>query len=307
MKIITLTVNPALDKSAKIDGLFPEQKLSCHSIMFQAGGGGINISRILNRLDEPSNCMFTSGGDNGKHLEKLLLEEKIKTFPIVVSNATRENFSVVDTNTNQQYRFGMPGANLADSEIEQIVSKVVEMVEEQDLLVLSGSLQPNMPSDFYVQLMKLVRKKKVRIVLDTSGSALKEAVNYGVSLVKPNQKELAQLAGKDFLSNKEQEDFAMHLVHSHSVEFVVVSMGARGAFMASKEGIVYQPSPSIPVKSTIGAGDSMVAGLIYGIKHNLSPKEMLKYGVACGSATTMSEGTGLGSRAAIEKTLHLLS
>jgi 6-phosphofructokinase 2 len=306
MKIITLTVNPALDKSAKVDGLIPEQKLTCHSISYQAGGGGINISRILSRLGEDSDCIFTSGGDHGKHLEALLLKENIQTAPIQVSSSTRENFSVVDTTTNQQYRFGMQGNTLTDSELKEIVGKIVREVKENDILALSGSLSPQMPPDFYVQLINLVKEKKVKVVLDTSGSALKQAIEYSVSLVKPNQRELALLAGKDFLTNKEQEDFAMDLVTTKPVEYVVVSMGARGAFMASKEGIVHQQSPSIPVRSTIGAGDSMVAGLIYGMKHGFSPKKMLRYGVACGSATTMSEGTNLASINNIQKTLELL-
>ena len=306
MNIITLTVNPALDKSAKVDGLISEQKLSCHSIAYQAGGGGINISRILSRLGEDSDCIFTSGGDNGKHLESLLLKERIHISPVHVSHSTRENFSVVDTTTNQQYRFGMPGNTITDIELKNITSQVINTIEENDILALSGSLSPQMPPDFYVQLINLAKDKKAKIVLDTSGSALKQAIEYDICLVKPNQKELALLAGKDFLTNKEQEDFAMHLVTTKPVRFVAVSMGARGAFMASKEGVVYQQSPSIPVRSTIGAGDSMVAGLIYGIRNDFTVEKMLRYGVACGSATTMSEGTNLAAINNIQRTLELL-
>ena len=306
MNIVTVTINPALDKSAKVDGLIPEQKLSCHSIHYQAGGGGINISRILTRLGTDSSCIFSSGGDNGKQLERLLIKENIRISPIQISNVTRENFSVVDTNTNQQYRFGMSGETLSETELETITDNIINSVDEGDVLALSGSLPPKTPSDYYVQLIKLLEKKKVKVVLDTSGPALKEAIKYPVCLVKPNQKELAILAGKDFLTNKEQEEFAMSLIQSNGIEYVAVSMGARGAFMASKEGVVYQQSPSIPVRSTIGAGDSMVAGLIYGIKNNFPPEKMLLYGVACGSATTMSEGTNLASIETIQHTLKLL-
>jgi 6-phosphofructokinase 2 len=306
-KIVTLTVNPALDKSAKVDGLIPEQKLTCHSIDHQPGGGGINISRILKRLGESSVCFFTSGGENGKRIESLLHEESINTYAFQVQNSTRENFSVVDTATNFQYRFGMPGKAISDNELKTITTKIVDTLQEGDILALSGSLTTNMPSDFYVNLIKLLKSKHVKIVLDTSGPALKQAIEHQVCLVKPNLRELAYLAGKDFLTNKEQEDFAMQLVKAKKVEYVVVSMGPKGAFMASEEGIVYQQTPAVPVKSTVGAGDSMVAGLIYGMRHNFEAKKMLQYGVACGSATTMSEGTNLASIENIQKTLELLS
>ena len=306
MNIVTLTVNPALDKSAKVDGLIPEQKLSCHSIDLKAGGGGINVSRVLHRLGLPSQCMFTSGGDNGKRLETLLRNEHISTLPIAVATSTRENLSVVDTNTNQQYRFGMPGGILSDSELQDITNVLIKKVQNRDIVVLSGSLNPKMPVDFYAQLIKQLKHKTVKVVVDTSESALKEAIQHPLCLIKPNQRELALLAGKDFLTNKEQEEVAMHLVKDRQIEFVAVSMGAKGAFIASNNGIEYQRSPSIPVRSTVGAGDSMVAGLIYGMQQGFSSKEMLKYGVACGSATTMSEGTNLASVEAIQHTLKLL-
>ncbi len=307
MNIITLTVNPALDKSAKVDGLIAEQKLKCHSIEFQAGGGGINISRVLTRLKIESDCVFTSGGDNGKYLEKMLLQEKVKISPLPVEEWTRENLSIVDTQTAKQYRFGMPGKPVSKSEIDLITNTILKKIGKNDILALSGSLTPNMPLDYYAHIIKLVADKKVKVILDTSGPALVHTLKQPLFLIKPNQKELAILAKKDFLSTKEQETFAMELVNSNRVKYVVVSMGPRGAFIASKEGIFYQSTPSIPVKSTIGAGDSMVAGLIYGIRHEYSQQRMLKFGVACGVATTMSEGTNLGSPDKIQHVMELLN
>jgi 6-phosphofructokinase 2 len=115
MKVITLTLNPALDKSAKVDGIVPEQKLKCHSIQYQPGGGGINVSRVLNRLSVPSNCIFPFGGDCGQHLNELLLHENIKPQSIPIKAWTRENLAVVDTKTGMQYRFGMPGNTLLNT------------------------------------------------------------------------------------------------------------------------------------------------------------------------------------------------
>ncbi|SNR35165.1 1-phosphofructokinase family hexose kinase [Lutibacter flavus] len=306
MNIITLTVNPALDKSAKIDGLVAEQKLKCHSIKYQAGGGGINISRILTRLNIDSDCVFTSGGDYGNYLEKLLLEEKVHITAIATEENTRENFSIIDTKTNLQYRFGMPGSKISTSELDLIIAEINKKVKEHDILALSGSLGEGMPVDFYSKIIKSLDNKRVKIILDTSGPALVNGLEQPVYLIKPNQKELALLAGKEVLTDKEQEEFAMQLVTSGSVKYVAVSLGAKGAFLASKEGVIYQSIPTVEVKSTIGAGDSMVAGLIFGIKQGYAADKMLKYGVACGMATTMSESTNLASASAIKSVLQSL-
>lgn len=306
MKIITLTVNPALDKSAKVDGLIPTQKLKCHSIQYQPGGGGINISRMLKRLGAETLCIFASGGDTGKYLSELLTKETVKPEIIPVKAWTRENLSVVDTQSNLQYRFGMPGNELSKTELGAIMDLLLKKVNSEDMLVLSGSLAENMPTDYYAQLIKLFADKNVKIMIDTSGPALKEALKENVFLMKPNQRELAQLAGKEFLYTAEQEAIAIDLVNAKKAQYVVVSLGARGAFIACKEGVFYKSTPSVKVKSTIGAGDSMVAGLIYGIQNNFPPEKILKWGVACGVATTMSEGTALGSKENIDKVLKLM-
>ncbi|WP_100614397.1 1-phosphofructokinase family hexose kinase [Confluentibacter citreus] len=307
MNIITLTINPALDKSAKVDGLVPDQKLQCHSIGYQPGGGGINVSRVLNRLNEQTRCIFTSGGDTGKNLNELLLKEGINPETMSVKAWTRENLSIVDTKTNFQYRFGMPSHGLQDVELVELKSVLDKCLSNGDMLVLSGSLPPNVATDYYATLIQYVSNKNIRIVIDTSGPALAEALKEKVFLVKPNQKELAQWAGKEFLSSMEQEAFALDRVKSGNATYVVVSLGARGAFMASKDGIVYQSTPSVSVKSTIGAGDSMVAGLIYGIKNDFLVKDILKWGVVCGVATTMNEGTNLASKSHIDNVLKMMN
>jgi len=306
MDITTLTLNPALDKSAQVDQFVPEQKLKCHSIQYQAGGGGVNISRVLHTLQVKNKCIFTSGGDTGLYLKKLLVKENIDLKTIAVNSWTRENLSIVDTKTELQYRFGMPGNDLNTSDIELIKTELTNEVKDNSILVLSGSLSEKTPSNLYATLLKMLAGKNVKVVIDTSGQALIETLKENVYLVKPNQRELAQLAGKEFLSKNEQEDFAMELINSKKAKLVVVSMGARGAFLASSEGIFYKSAPSVKVKSTVGAGDSMVAGMVYAIQQGLSSEEILKWGVVCGVATTMTEGTNLASQENINKVLELI-
>lgn len=306
MKIVTLTLNPALDKSVKADGIVPDHKLKCHSINYQPGGGGINITRVLNRLGVTSSCVFPYGGNSGMSLNELLNKENIKPQSISIKAWTRENLSVIDTHAGLQYRFGMPGNILSNSELIEIEAALEKLLDENDVFVLSGSIAEEMPIDYYAKLIRRLAGKNVKVVLDTSGLALKEAFKEGIYLIKPNQRELAQLAGKDFLSSVEQEKFALEIIKSQKVRYVVVSLGGRGAFVASNDGITYQSTPSVLVKSTIGAGDSMVAGLIYAIQNNCSAELMLKWGVACGVAATMSEGTGLANKENIDKVFAML-
>jgi 6-phosphofructokinase 2 len=307
MNITTVTVNPALDKSAKVDGMIPSQKLRCHSIQYRPGGGGVNISRFLKRLELNTNCIVPLGGDTGKYFKELLLEENIEPINLEVTAWTRENLAIVDTQTQLQYRFGMPGNTFSIEELEKIKTVIKNTLNENDLLVLSGSLNKSMPADYYNHIIQSISGKNIKVIIDTSDKPLFEALKEQVFLIKPNQKELAQLAGKSFLSTKEQEAFTMEFIHSERAVFVVVSLGARGAMLASKEGVIYQTTPSIVVKSTIGAGDSMVAGLIYALQKGFTPKEMLKWGVACGAATTMSEGTNLASVDNIKYVMDLLN
>jgi len=151
--IITLTLNPALDKSAKVEGLVPSQKLKCHSLVYQPGGGGINVSRMLNRLEEETYCIFTSGGDTGKNLQELLLKEGINPQSVAVKSWTRENLSIVDTQTNLQYRFGMPSNGLQNEELTEIKATLDKCLKNNDILVLSGSLPEKVPTDYYAELI----------------------------------------------------------------------------------------------------------------------------------------------------------
>jgi len=303
MKVVTLTINPALDKSAKVAEMTPFDKLDCVDITYHPGGGGINISRVLNRLAIESHCLFPYGGKTGEHLIALLQEEYIAVFSTPISIWTRENFAVFDTKTNLQFRFGMPTESFSESEMENVERLINEQVTDNDIFVVSGSLPKGLPNEYY---SKNLTAKGVKVIVDTSGPVFSEVLKNELFLIKPNQKELARLAGKDSLTKEEREAFAMQLVTSNVSKYVVVSLGKEGAFMAHKNGIEYVAAPGILVKSTIGAGDSMVAGLIYAIVKNESPKNMLRWGVACGVAATLSEGSDLAHKVAINEILKLV-
>lgn len=290
-KIVTLTVNPAVDKSTKFEGLVAEQKIRCENPVFDAGGGGINVSKAISRLGGSSLAVFTSGGATGEVLETLVSKENIEILPIKTQEWTRENFIAVDTLTNSQYRFGMPGQNISQVEIENILQTIETLKPE--ILVASGSLLPNIGDDFYEKVAAISRKTSSKLIIDTSGEALKRAVDEGVYLLKPNIGELAKLVGTTNLELSDVDEAAQELILKGGCHIVVVSLGPQGAMLVTKDSCKMIPAPPVQKKSTVGAGDSMVGGMVWAISEGKSLDEILRWGVSCGSAATMNEGTQL--------------
>jgi len=289
--IITLTVNPALDKSAHFRGLVPEQKIRCGAPRFDAGGGGINASKAIARLEGESFCVFTSGGPIGSMLEELVRKESIAFEAIKTNNWTRESFVAVDDNTNSQYRFGFPGSEISETEKNNIIETIQEL--KPKFLVLSGSLNEGLPTDFYQNIADLAKKSGSKVIVDTSGEALQKVLETGVYLIKPNVGELAKLIGVERLEMDEVVHAAQTLIKKGSAEIVVVSLGPQGAVLVTATQTEFVPAPNVVKKSTVGAGDSMVGAMAWALSQNKSLKEVVQWGVACGSAATMNEGTQL--------------
>lgn len=291
--IITLTVNPAIDKSTTVAGLKPNSKLRCTSPVFEAGGGGINVSHVLKELGGSSLCMYMAGGATGNHLKDILIELDISQKVIPIKGWTRENLAVTDTVQNHQYRFGMPGPELSEAECQEVLQELELLLEEGDFLVASGSLSPGMPIDFYAKVGLIAQKKGAKYVLDTSGEALVKGAMAGVYMLKPNLGELSTLCGVQTMSFRDLDASAKVFMDHTPCEILVVSLGAQGALMVTKDEVAYITAPIVYQQSTIGAGDSMVAGMIFRLAMGGSHMEMAQFGVACGTAATMSAGTQL--------------
>ena len=291
--IFTLTLSPAFDKSTSVDVVVPENKLRCESPQFQPGGGGINVSRAIKKLGGNSVALYPIGGDSGKHFQELVSKEGIEQITFQIKNWTRENFIVVERSTNKQFRFGMPGPELYKEEWEQMLSVIQNPGNEFEYLVVSGSTPNGVPLEFYTRLSQIVHQKNAKLILDTSGDALKNSLHEGIFLCKPNIGELGEIVGSELETIEQQEKAAMDIINSGKVEILVVSLGGAGAFMASKEGIIHVAAPPVQKKSTVGAGDSMVAGMVLSLSRGNSLTNVLKFGVACGTAATMNSGTEL--------------
>lgn len=301
MKIVTLTINPALDKSTHVEKFEPEHKLRCAAPIFEPGGGGINVTRAIRNLGGDSLAYYLSGGATGQVLQQLLDDEGITHMPIPSVKWTRENFSVTETSTDKQYRFGMPGSIIPEYEWQYSLIKLEKTVPKPEYIVASGSLPRGVPNDFYARVATIAKKIGAKLILDTSGEALKQAAGIGVYLLKPNLNELAMLAGKTDIQDGEIEQFGKQLLANGMCEVIVVSMGGEGAMLITKDQVEHIPAPKVKTRSTVGAGDSMVAGLVYKLSLGWSLSDSVKYGVASGAGAVMSPGSELCRRDDVEE------
>lgn len=293
--IITITFSPCIDKSATVPALIPEKKLKCSLPKLEPGGGGINVARAIKKLGGTAIAVYPAGGYTGMFFNKLVADENIPAIIIDTKNETRENIIIFDVSENKQYRFGMPGMPLEKDEWQHLLDAVEEM-DDVAFIVASGSLPPGVPDDIFADIATIANRKKAKLIIDTSGKPLQHAVEKGVYLLKPNLGELAKLVNKEHLKENEVGRYARELIGHGKVEAVVVSMGERGALLVTEKGERFIKAPPAERRSTVGAGDSMVAGMVLMLSQDKSLEEAAQYGVACGTAATLNPGTELCSR-----------
>lgn len=298
--IITLTLSPCIDKSTSVAKFIPEKKLKCAAPKYEPGGGGINVSRSLNKFGIESTSVYISGGHTGKFLDELISHENIEAFPVVSLLNTRENFIVFENSTHFQFRFGMPTNPVKKNEWKHIIKFLSSQVAI-DYLVVSGSINQNIDDEFFTELSRIVKQKKCKLIADTAGKPLLKLIAGGAFLIKPNQNEYAQLYGQTELTIEKMKETSLDLINQGLVENCIVSLGEKGALLVTKEKSTLYVPPQIEVKSTVGAGDSMIAGIIFSLLNNKSIYDSVKYGVSCGTATTLNPGTELFKISDVEK------
>lgn len=292
-KVLTITMNPAIDCSTIVEKLIPEQKLQCAQPKYEPGGGGINVSRGLKRLGSSSIAVFPKGGLTGESLNSLVNDEEILYKAIQIKNATRQNFIIVESITNQQFRFGMPGTKIFPQESKLLLQAIEKLSVKTDYIVASGSLPPGVNSDFYAKISRIAKKTGNRFIADTSGEALSEVAEEGAYLIKPNLRELSLLSKQEALDDTLIDEAARALIGKGKCEVIVVSMGAQGAYLVTNTIAEQVQAPTVKKLSTVGAGDSMVAGMVHSLTRGKSLQEMVRLGIACGTAATMNPGTEL--------------
>lgn len=305
--IYTLTLSPSLDSATMTPQIYPEGKLRCSAPVFEPGGGGINVARAITHLGGKATAIFPAGGATGEHLVALLADEQVAVDTVDARDWTRQNLHVHVESSGEQYRFVMPGAKLSDDEFRQLEEKVLT-IENGSLLVISGSLPPGVKTEKLTALVQAVLQRGIRCIVDSSGDALKAALEPGqLELVKPNQKELSALVNRELNQPDDVRTAAEELVRTGKAHRVVVSLGPQGALAVDKTGCVQVVPPPMKSQSTVGAGDSMVGAMVLKLAQGASLLEMARYGVAAGSAATINQGTRLCSLADTQKIVDYLA
>ncbi|HTI58834.1 1-phosphofructokinase [Mucilaginibacter sp.] len=303
--IITITFNPAIDKSTTIPLLVAEKKMYCSEPVYEPGGGGVNVARVIKKLGGDAIAVYMAGGHSGKKFNQLLAEEAVTSVVTEIKENTRENLVVSETGTNRQYRFVMPGPTIAEAEWMNCLNSI-EKLADVPFIVASGSLPAGMPADIFARLAAIAHRKKAKLVVDTSGKPLEDAIKAGAYLIKPSTKELAALIKREHMEIQDVIDAAKEVINMGGCEVMVVSMGGDGAILVTKDVVLKAKPPTVDVKGTVGAGDSMVAGLVLSLARNGTLEKALQYGVACGTAATMNPGTGLCNKDDVERLYKML-
>ena len=301
IKIFTLTMNPAIDKSAQVNQIEPDKKLRCQEPVFTPGGGGINVARAIHNLGGEAKAIYPAGGPTGDMLEQLLEKENIHQYRVKTKNWTRENVSIIEETTNNQYRFEMPGAPLNEHETAQSLETFLKESQAADFLVASGSLPEGVPDDFYAKLAKKTQGTHPKLIIDTSGESLKKLKGSGVFLLKPNLREFREFTGLKLLSEEDQKQAGRELVNNGTCEVLVLSLGPDGVLLVTHDFQIRFRSPKVAVKSRIGAGDSTVAGIVLGLTQDMDLKEAVMFGISCGASTVMSPGNELCQKSEVER------
>lgn len=291
-KIVTITVNPTIDKSIAVPMWVENTKLRCTDIQFEPGGGGINISRALKNLGGTSTALFFAGGFFGAYFKKLFKEKKISHTAFTIKNETRESLIIFDESNTKQYLLDMQGPTMIKTEWQPLLTYITKL-KEVEYIVASGSLPPGIPVDFYSKIAKISKEIGAKFILDSSGEPFKLAIIEGLYLVKPNLKEMGILTGIENIDKQTAKLKAAEIIQSKKCEAIVISLGADGALLVTDSASEHFLAPTVDVKSTVGAGDSMLAGIVYSLSKNDSIQQAVHYGVACGAAATTTAGTAL--------------
>jgi 6-phosphofructokinase 2 len=293
-RIATLTLNPAMDLSTSAARVEPTRKLRCSLPHYDPGGGGINVARVVKALGGDGVAVYPAGGPFGDMLERILDELGLPQIRVPIAGDTRESFTVDETGSGQQYRFVLPGPALSAAEQQACLDAIAALDPLPAYLVLSGSFPPGVEVSFFDRMAALARRIGAKLVFDCSGEALQYAASRGgIHLLKPSLSELSTLMGRAIAGEAEQETALRTLIAQGAAEIVVLSLGGEGAVLASKAGIERFPSMDVPVRSAVGAGDSMVGAIVLALSRGLGLHDAVRYGIAAGSATIMLPGTEL--------------
>ncbi len=302
--VVTLTLNPALDMSSEVPALIPDQKLRCSEPLLDPGGGGLNVSRAIAALGGTSLALVALGGLTGDRLAGLIRAEGVPFLALTAPGETRQSLTVTESTTGRQYRFMLPGPHWSEADQERVFTLLRASARPGAFGVISGSQPPGVPVDFPARLARAM--PGLNVVLDTSGPALKEAILNPIpdlGILRMDDAEAESLAKTSLISRSDTADFAQSLVDGGVARRVVIARGPDGSVMVDRDRRIFAKAAKVKVKSTVGAGDSFVAGLVLALARGETPEAALSFGSASASAAVMTDATQL---CRIEDVMRLL-
>lgn len=301
MRIVTLTVNPALDLATTAKAVQPGHKIRTFDERYDPGGGGINVARVIAELGGETLALFVSGGVTGCFIEEMLTAAKVPWQTVKVLNASRISVTVRDQSKGLEYRFVPQGPQLTVADCASILDALRHA--EATWIVASGSLSPGVPADFYREAASIAVGNGAKFALDTSSSALTASLGHGVSLLKPSLSEFESIVGQEVRDLPSQMMHAKRLVQSGAAGMVALTLGSRGAILATADQVIHLPAIAVSEKTGVGAGDSFLAGLVFALAQGRPLQDSLRLALACGAAAVQSIGTAAVSRATVDTLL----
>jgi len=297
--IYTVTLNPAVDRELSVPAIEFNTVLRASDWRVDFGGKGFNVSRLLRALGTPSIALGFAGGRSGELLHDGLRSLDIDTEFVWVEGDTRTNVSIVSLSEGKYVKANEPGPVISEAKQAELIQKIQSLAHPGDWWVLAGSLPPGVPGGIYADIIKVVQPSGGRVLLDTSGEALELGCEAAPYMVKPNAYEAGVLTGRS-VSTEGEIAMAATAIQQMGPECVVISLGGDGAMLVGNGQTWFAASPQIEERNPIGAGDSMVGGLVWGLSKDLPLDEALSWGVACGAATASLSGTAVGSRSLVQ-------
>jgi 6-phosphofructokinase 2 len=290
--VLTLTPNSSVDVWTTAPRVTSGIKLRCTKPQYDPGGGGINVSRVLHRLGAETVALFTAGGAVGEELTALLAVEGVPAERQHIAGQTRENLHVLDKTSGELFRFVMPGPRLSEAEGDAFLDRMERLARPGGLVVGSGSLPPGLDESFWSRAATLAKTHDCRFLLDSAHGVM-EALRSGLYLLRQNLEELRRVVGTELSWPDEAAAWARGQISRGACEVVVVTSGANGALLVTKEDRVRLAPPKVETKSAVGAGDSFMGGLCLGLAKGEAPRGALRLAVATAAATMITPATEL--------------
>lgn len=298
--VVTVTMNPAIDKTVEIDSLQPGGLNRIQKVEYDAGGKGINVSKTIHELGGESIATGFLGGNAGKTIESVLNEKKIQNDFIWVEGETRTNTKVYESNGNVT-ELNEPGPEIQKEQMEALFTKLEGYAGADTLFILAGSIPNGVDKQVYADITRLVHEKGATVLLDADGELFRNSLEAGPDIIKPNRVELEEYAGMDYRASEgELLQLAKGLMEK-GIGTVAVSMGKSGAMLIRPDYQVKCPALSVKAHSTVGAGDAMVAALAYSWNQKLSKDDTMKLCMATSAGAVTTIGTKPPTRELVDR------